>query len=129
MVRLGNRLLTLLAATLLCVTACQKKSSSPKPNITPPTVGLGPETPQNPPPNAAEVSSCSLPLESTSTEQTCDVTYKSSSGYTYIEGTMLFSDGIKQKSSLIIDPKGLISCTGCDCLAEAKTQDATRISC
>ncbi|RZA24695.1 MAG: hypothetical protein EOP10_09120 [Proteobacteria bacterium] len=129
MVRLGNRLLTLLAATLLCVTACQKKSSSPNPGIAPPTVGLTPETPQIPLPNAAEVSSCRLPLESSSTDQTCEVTYKSTSGYTYIEGTMLFSDGIKQKSSLIIDPKGLISCTGCDCLAEAKTQDATRISC
>lgn len=122
----------LLFLTFLFIASCQKTSSSPSPHQTPPNTIWNANNPSIDPPDTTSSSSdaslCSFTIESQSPDKTCETVHQGSS-YTYIEGTVLYDEGVVQKSSLLIDPKGVISCTGCGCLEEAKAQDATRISC
>ncbi len=119
----------LLALTFVFLWSCQKKSQGNSPTPSSPPTSLNPSNPIPEPIDTAENSICSLQYEAKISSETCQVTHLGSAPYTYIEGTILYEDGPMSRSSLLINPKGLLSCTGCDCLAEAKALDATRISC
>lgn len=109
--------------------SCSRRSSSEEPSQPKPPPSLtDPSSGSNDPSASIDASSCTFAIESRSPDKTCETVHQGSA-YTYIEGTVLFAEGAIQRSSLLIDPEGVISCTGCDCLQEAKANDATRISC
>jgi hypothetical protein len=109
--------------------ACQKKSSH---DPAAPIAQNKPNTPTNPS-NPSDLplalpGTCPAPLESKSTSKTCELMHKGS-GSTYIEGTLLTAEGVVPRGAVLFDSAGIIQCSGCDCLAQAKEADATRLSC
>ncbi|RYZ63565.1 MAG: hypothetical protein EOP09_17450, partial [Proteobacteria bacterium] len=120
----------LLAFNLSCQDNSDKDHIEPTSTSLAPTT-LPPSVSDEKPAAAGDGSSqsCSRPLESKSTAVTCEVTHKSSGGFTYLEGTLLAPAGTITNGALIYDSLGVIQCTGCDCYDTALKVDATRISC
>ncbi|MBC7533488.1 MAG: thrombospondin type 3 repeat-containing protein [Oligoflexus sp.] len=108
--------------------SCQKKSShSPASPEKAPVAGsvTNPNDPNFP---LLPLEACSKELESKATDKTCEVMHKGN-GSTYIEGTLLTADLVTPRGGVLFDAAGVISCSGCGCLDEAKAADATIISC
>jgi hypothetical protein len=137
-----SRLLLVFLILLMTGGGCHKKSGSkdtaPSPSPEQPVQPVQPQNPipENPSPeipdNPAPLPDariCPQPLEVTRSEQTCVQTEAGSSDWTYLEGTVLTFDQPVMGGGVLYNGQGILTCSGCDCRAEAVARKARRLSC
>jgi hypothetical protein len=133
------RLLLVFLVLLSAGLGCHRKSRSAEPPASPipdqPTQPQSPEVespsadiPDNPAP-LPDALVCPKPLEVPSSHETCVQTAAGASDWTYIEGTILTFEKPLVGGGILYNGQGVLTCSGCDCRAEAIAQKARRLSC